>query len=65
MMSIPYEDSDLGAVVVGRMSPKDVHILIPGTWGNVTLYGKKDLDIIKVTEFKIGRLSCIISLASI
>lgn len=58
-MNIPNENSDLGPII-GRMSPKHVHILIPGTWGNVPLYDKRNLDVIKITDSKIGRLSWIL-----
>ena len=43
--------------VVSRMSLKDIHTQIPRTWQYVILHDKRDFaDIIKVADFKIGRL---------
>lgn len=43
--------------VVGRMDPKDAHILIPGNCDNVTLHSKKVFEaMIKDEDLESGRL---------
>lgn len=40
---------------------KKVHTLIPGIYGYIMLYGKKNfVDIIKFADFKVGKLSNVI-----
>lgn len=46
-------------LVVGRMLPKDVHALIPGSCDYITLHGKRDFAA-AITDFKTGRLAWII-----
>lgn len=44
--------------VVGRtQAPKDIGILITGTYEHATLHGKRDIDVIKVKDLEMGRLS--------
>ena len=49
-----------GRLVVGRIAPKDVHVLIPGTYKYAILHNERDFPDGTNEDFKIERLSWII-----